>query len=85
MLRNIKKNNIEKKRKMLIKAVIAGGESNLKCLIKVFKELNYKIQKYKSDKIENIKQLKFITSEEAIKIEKKNFKTDVWQTLFFCP
>jgi hypothetical protein len=70
---------------MLIKAVIAGGESILKCFIKVFKELNYKIQKYKSDKIENIKQLKFIKSEEAIKIEKKNFKTDVWQTLFFCP
>jgi predicted GNAT family N-acyltransferase len=81
----LKRTILKKKRKMLIKAVIAGGESILKCLIKVFKELNYKIQKYKSDKIENIKQLKFITSEEAIKIEKKNFKTDVWQTLFFCP
>ena len=68
---------------MLIKVVIAGGESILKCLIKVFKELNYRIQKYKSDTTENIKQLKFITSDEAFKIEKKNLKTDSWQTLFF--
>ena len=36
-------------------------------------------------KKENIKQLNFITSEDAIKIEKKNLKTDMWQTLFFVP
>ena len=83
--RTILKNKKKGKGSVLIKVVIAGGESILKCLIKVFKELNYKIQKYKSDKTENIKQLKFITSEEAIKIEKKNLKTDIWQTLFFCP
>ena len=53
---------------MLIKVVIAGGESILKCLIKVFKELKYKIQKYKSDTTENIKQLKSINPDEAFKI-----------------
>jgi len=81
--RTILKNEKKGKGSMLIKVVIAGGEPIFKCLIKVFNELNYKIQKYKSDKKENIKQLKFITSEEAIKIEKKNLKTDMWQTLFF--
>ena len=75
--------NEKKKGSVLIKVVIAGGEPILKCLLKVFSELKYEIQKYKSDKNENIKQLKFITSEEAIKIEKKNLKTDMWQTLFF--
>jgi hypothetical protein len=83
--RTILKNEKKGKGSMLIKVVIAGGEPILKCLIKVFNELNYKIQKYKSDKKENIKQLKFITSEEAIKIEKKNLNTDMWQTLFFAP
>lgn len=82
--RTIKKNE-KKKGSMLIKVVIAGGEPILKCLLRVFNELKYKIQKYKSDKTENIKQLKFITSQEAIKIEKKNLKTDIWQTLFFVP
>jgi hypothetical protein len=81
--RTILKN--EKKGGMLIKVVIAGGAPILKCLIKVFKELKYKIQKYKSDTTENIKQLKFITSDEAFKIEKKNFDFDSWQTLFFVP
>ena len=83
--RTILKNEKKGKGSMLIKVVIAGGEPIFKCLIKVFNELKYKIQKYKSDKKENIKQLKFITSEEAIKIEKKNLKTDMWQTLFFVP
>ena len=77
------KENEKKKGSVLIKAVIAGGEPILKCLLTVFNELKYKIQKYKSDKNENIKELKFITREEAIKIEKKNLKTDMWQTLFF--
>ena len=69
----------------LIKVVIAGGEPVLKCLIKVFKELKYKIKKYKSDEKENIKNLKIIDFEEAIKIEKRNHKYDIWQTLFFSP
>ena len=81
--RTILKNEEKRQGSILIKVVIAGGESILKCLIKVFKELNYRIQKYKSDTTENIKQLKFITSDEAFKIEKKNLKTDSWQTLFF--
>ena len=69
----------------LIKVVIAGGEPVLKCLIKVFKELKYKIKKYKSDEKEDIKNLKIIDFEEAIKIEKRNYKYDMWQTLFFSP
>ena len=77
------KENEKKKGSVLIKAVIAGEEPILKCLLTVFNELKYKIQKYKSDKNENIKELKFITREQAIKIEKKNLKTDMWQTLFF--
>ena len=81
--KTILKNEEKRQGSILIKVVIAGGESILKCLIKVFKELNYIIQKYKSDTTENIKQLKFITSDEAFKIEKKNLKTDSWQTLFF--
>ena len=79
--RTILKN--EKKSNKLIKVVIAGGEPILKCLIKVFKDLNYNIKKYKSDKKEDIKNLKKITFEDAIKIEKKNYLNDIWQTLFF--
>ena len=75
----------EKKGGMLIKVVIAGGEPILKCLIKVFKELNYKILKYKSDIKENITNLKTITFEDAIRIEKRNQRSDDWQTLFFSP
>tara|TARA_Y100000389_G_scaffold202132_1_gene246621 strand:+ start:64 stop:594 length:531 start_codon:yes stop_codon:yes gene_type:complete len=73
----------EEKKGTLIKVVIAGGEPILKCLIKVFKELKYKVKKYKSDEEEDIHKLKTITFEDAIKIEKKNKKTDCWQTLFF--
>ena len=73
----------EKNEKSLIKVVIAGGEPILRCLIKVFRDLNYTIKKYKSDTEENIKNLKKITFEEAIKIEKKNKELDIWQTLFF--
>lgn len=73
----------EKKIDNLIKVDIAGGEPILKCLIKVFSELKYKIHKYKSDKEENIKDLKKITFKAAIKIEKKNYESDIWQTLFF--
>jgi hypothetical protein len=80
----MKKN--EKKGGMLIKVVIAGGLPMLKCLIKVFKEFKYKIQKYKSDKDENINELKIIKSDKAIIIEIKNFDYDLgWQTLFFVP
>jgi hypothetical protein len=81
--RTILQNNKMGANKVLIKVVIAGGVSVLKCLIRVFNELKYKIHKYKSDKKEDIKQLKFITSEEAIKIVTKNIKKDIWQTLFF--
>ncbi len=62
--------------------VIAGGEPILKCLIKVFEELKYKIKTYKSDK-EDITNLKSITYEQALKIEKANYDYDIWQTLFF--
>ena len=80
--RTIKRN--EKKGGMLIKVVVAGGLPILKCLIKVFNELEYKIQKYKSDKDENINKLKIIKSDEAIKYEIKNYDYDLgWQTLFF--
>lgn len=67
----------------LLKVVIAGGFPILKCLIKVFKELNYQIKKYKSDKKENIQELNKINYKKAIEIEKKNYDLDIWQTLFF--
>ena len=66
--KTILKNEEKRQGSILIKVVIAGGESILKCLIKVFKELKYKIQKYKSDTTENIKQLKSINPDEAFKI-----------------
>jgi hypothetical protein len=72
----------EKKKNNLIKVVIAGGFPILKCLIKVFEELKYKIKKYNSSK-EDITNLKLITYEQALEIEKKNYKYDKWQTLFF--
>jgi hypothetical protein len=81
--RTILQNNKMGGYSMLIKVVIAGGVSILKCLIKVFNELKYNIHKYKSDEEEDIKKLKIITSEDAIKIETKNYKSDIWQTLFF--
>ena len=74
--------NESKKKNNLIKVVIAGGEPILKCLIKVFKELKYKIKTYKSNK-EDITNLKSITYEQALKIEKANYDDDIWQTLFF--
>ena len=77
------KNTILKHEGSLIKVVIAGGEPILKCLIKVFKDLSYKIKKYKSDDKEDINNLKTITYENALKIEKKNKALDIWQTLFF--
>lgn len=71
-----------KKKTKLIKVVIAGGINILKCLINVFKELNYNIKNYKTGE-ENIQKLKIITFQDAIEIEKKNFESDIWQTLFF--
>lgn len=73
----------KEKKSNLIKVVIAGGEPILKCLIKVAKDLKYKVKKYQSDEKEDIHQLKTITFDDAIKIEKKNKKSDTWQTLFF--
>lgn len=72
-----------KKKDVLIKVVIAGGWPILKCVLRVFREQNYNILKYKSDKKEDINKLKIITFEDAIKIEKRNYKYDMWQTLFF--
>jgi sulfatase maturation enzyme AslB (radical SAM superfamily) len=65
------KKTILKHQGSLIKVVIAGGEPILKCLIKVFKDLKYKIKKYKSDDKEDISNLKTITYEDVLKIEKK--------------
>ena len=31
----------------------------------------------------DIRNLKMITFQEAIRIEKRNYKDDIWQTLFF--
>jgi hypothetical protein len=75
------KNEMQKKTN-LIKVVIAGGIPILKCLLSVFKELNYTIKKYKT-KTENIKMLQNIRPETAIKIEQSNYENDIWQTLFF--
>jgi hypothetical protein len=66
----------------LIKVVIAGGMPILKCLLSVFKELNYTIKKYKT-KDENIQILQNIRPKTAIKIEQSNYENDIWQTLFF--
>ena len=66
----------------LIKVVIAGGMPILKCILSVFKELNYTIKKYKT-KNENIQILQNIRPETAIKIEQSNYESDIWQTLFF--
>ena len=66
----------------LIKVVIAGGMPMLKCLIKVLSELNYDVKQYKT-KREDINNLKTITFQKAIKIEKRNYIDDIWQTLFF--
>ena len=66
----------------LIKVVIGGGMPILKCLLSVFKELNYTIKKYKT-KSENIQILQNIRPETAIKIEQSNYENDIWQTLFF--
>ena len=66
----------------LIKVCIAGGMPILKCLLRVCSELNYIIKKYKTN-AENIQMLQSILPETAIKIEKSNYKNDIWQTLFF--
>ena len=66
----------------LIKVVIAGGMPILKCILSVFKELNYTIKEYKT-RDENIQILQNIRPETAIKIEQSNYENDIWQTLFF--
>ena len=66
----------------LVKVVIAGGMPMLKCLLSVFKELNYTIKKYNTTN-ENIQMLQNILPETAIKIEQSNYESDIWQTLFF--
>lgn len=74
--------NQKKAKTNLIKVVIAGGIIILKCLISVFKDLKYDIKNYKTD-TENILELKNITFQDAIKIEKDNYESDIWQELFF--
>ena len=77
----ILKNEMQNKTN-LVKVVIAGGMPMLKCLLSVFKELNYTIKKYKTTN-ENIQILQNILPETAIKIEQSNYESDIWQTLFF--
>jgi hypothetical protein len=77
ILKNEKRNKTN-----LVKVVIAGGMPVLKCLLSVFKELNYTIKKYKTT-IENIQMLQNIRAETAMKIEQSNYESDIWQTLFF--
>ena len=79
--KTILKNEIRNKTN-LVKVVIAGGMPILKCLISVFKKLNYTIKKYKT-KFENIQILQNIRPETAMKIEQSNYENDIWQTLFF--
>ena len=69
----------------LIRVVMAGDMPILKCLIKVFKELNYKVKKYKSDVWEkqNIKKIKNISFENAVTWAKKEIEFDNWPVLFF--
>jgi len=66
----------------------------LKCSLRVFKELKYKIKIYKNeynqimnnkdfDIDEDINKLKSISYEKAIEIEKKNKEYDIWYSLFF--
>jgi len=77
----ILKNEMQNKTN-LVKVVIAGGMPMLKCLLSVFKELNYTIKKYNTTN-ENIQMLQNILPETAIKIEQSNYESDIWQTLFF--
>lgn len=86
LCKDIVKQTILKNQKLnkthLIKVVIAGGMPILKCIICVFKELNYTIKKYKT-KDENTQILQTILPKTAIKFELSNYDNDIWQTLFF--
>jgi len=77
----ILKNEMQNKTN-LVKVVIAGGMPILKCLLSIFKKLNYTIKKYKT-KNKKIQILQNIRPETAIQIELSNYESDIWQTLFF--
>ena len=92
--RTIIKHEKNKGKPNLIKIVIAQGMGMLKCSLRVFKELNYKIKIYKNeynqimnnkdfDIEEDINKLKSISYEKAIEIEEKNKEYDIWYSLFF--
>ena len=82
LIREIVNKNQKKAKTNLIKVVVSGGIIILKCLISVFKDLKYDIKNYKTD-TENILELKNITFQDAIKFEKDNYESDIWQELFF--
>tara|TARA_B100000795_G_C22799143_1_gene440893 strand:- start:1684 stop:2229 length:546 start_codon:yes stop_codon:yes gene_type:complete len=92
--RTLIKHEKNKGKPNLIKIVNAQGMGMLKCSLRVFKELNYKIKIYKNqyDQImnnkdfdieEDINKLKSISYEKAIDIEEKNKEYDIWYSLFF--
>jgi len=92
--RTIIKHAQNKDKPNLIKITYAGGIRMLKCSLRTFKELDYKIKIYQNqyemimsninfDTEEDIKKLKNISYKKAIEIEEKNKKYDIWYSLFF--
>ena len=94
--RTIIKHEQNKGRPNLIKITYAEGITMLKCSLRTFKELDYKIKIYQNqydqiisnknfDTEEDIKKLKNISYKKAIEIEEKNIsgKYDIWYSLFF--
>lgn len=72
----------------------AQGMAMLKCSLRSFKELDYKIKIYQNqydqiisnknfDTEEDIKKLKNISYKKATEIEERNEKYDIWYSLFF--
>jgi len=97
--RTIIKHEQNKGKPNLIKITYAEGMSMLKCSLRSFKELDYKIKIYQNqyemimsnkkinninfDTEEDIKKLKNISYKKVIEIEMKNKKYDIWYSLFF--
>ena len=92
--RTIIKHEQNKGKPNLIKITYAEGITMLKCSLRTFKELDYKIKIYQNqyemimrninfDTEEDIKKLKNISYKKAIEIEDKNKKYDIWYSLFF--
>ena len=72
----------------------AQGMAMLKCSLRSFNELDYKIKIYQNqydqiisnknfDTEEDIKKLKNISYKKATEIEERNEKYDIWYSLFF--